>query len=165
MSEMTRKPMPILNEIDLIRYWADVYKDSSGCWIWVGCYRTGKRGIGYGQFTKDDICYLANRIAYYIDTNTDPGEKLVLHTCSHKYCVNPDHLYAGTRVNNMLDQHIYKERLHQGIYTPSARVNDAIVHQIRSRPNELLRVLANEFGITISAVHSIRHYETWKHLE
>lgn len=69
--------------------------DASGCWLWTGA----TTGPGYGKTTGVD----AHRAAYTIFKGAIPKGKYVLHRCDIKLCVNPDHLWAGTQKENVLD--------------------------------------------------------------
>lgn len=45
----------------------------------------------------------AHRIAWVLEYNEDPGNSLVLHSCSNPTCVNPNHLRLGTQQDNVND--------------------------------------------------------------
>lgn len=57
----------------------------------------------------DGVRWPAHRLSYNLNKSpvpNYPGQKregLVLHTCDHKWCVNPDHLYLGTAKQNAQD--------------------------------------------------------------
>jgi hypothetical protein len=71
---------------------------NSGCWIWLGC--ASKKGYGkcsfHGELTE------AHRVSYIIHKG-DPGDLHVLHECDNSFCINPDHLSAGTQQRNIRD--------------------------------------------------------------
>ena len=67
-----------------------------GCWLWLGA--TDKRG--YARFGGHLLVYgFTFRAAGFM---CEEGKELC-HTCPHKNCVNPYHLYAGTHKQNMTD--------------------------------------------------------------
>lgn len=84
------------------RFWLKVQK-GSGCWLWTG----GKHGRGYGGLHcggKVFRKYLqAHRVSWELHHGPIPDGLWVLHKCDNPICVNPDHLFLGTRQDNMGD--------------------------------------------------------------
>lgn len=88
----------------------DFYKHTkvtdTGCWVWQG--KTQKFGYGilwHPMFPKET---LAHRVSYLLNTKTIfrlPSTLCVLHRCDNPPCVNPDHLFIGTRKDNNEDRH------------------------------------------------------------
>lgn len=71
-----------------------------GCWIWLG-HLDGK---GYGQFVRNGKRIGAHRAAWE-DHNGQPIPEgaMVCHSCDTPSCVNPDHLFLGSQLDNMRD--------------------------------------------------------------
>lgn len=64
------------------------------------CWNIDKVNVaGYG-WIKDDF---AHRMSYKCFKGVIPKGKLILHICNNKRCINPEHLYAGTRTDNLYD--------------------------------------------------------------
>jgi len=84
------------------RFWAKV-KKTSGCWLWVGAKQ--RRGYGYlhngGHSKRKPI--RAHRYSWEIHNGPIPAGLWVLHKCDAPSCVNPAHLFLGTRSDNMKD--------------------------------------------------------------
>lgn len=82
------------------RFWNKVNKTET-CWQWQASIFTN----GYGQFlAKAGLTMKTHRIAWIIGNNNFiPNDKIIMHICDNKLCVNPLHLKLGTPQENTLD--------------------------------------------------------------
>lgn len=78
------------------RFWAKVDKTET-CWLWTAA--TSEYN-GYGYF-KAGKSVLAHRFAYELVHGTIPDDQEIDHRCGVRLCVNPAHLRAVTRKQNV----------------------------------------------------------------
>jgi len=159
-TEANRKGM--IPKPDVARFEAlFIPEPNSGCWLWEGTFRAN----GYGQFKRTGHrLETASRSAWYIYRGDVPQKIDVCHKCDNPACVNPDHLFLGSRKDNMQDM-IAKGRqritiLH-GETNPSAKLNAKQVDEIRSSGGVPLGKLAALYGVSKSAIWSIRSGKSW----
>jgi hypothetical protein len=125
---------------------------NSGCWLWMASCRPN----GYGQFVKDGrrrpkrkVDY-AHRVSWELFCGEIPKGLQVLHKCDVPCCVNPDHLFLGTQIQNMQDC-LSKGRLPRRI----SKISDDDFREIASS-TESLAVLAERYGVTKTHICAIR---------
>jgi len=73
---------------------------NSGCWLWFGA--TNKKG--YGHIRANGVWWLIHRFMYTYHKGPIPKGEVIRHTCDNSSCANPDHLLAGSAMENVLDQ-------------------------------------------------------------
>jgi len=81
-----------------IRFWSKVEKTKT-CWLWIASLDTD----GYGLFRINRRLKKAHRLSFEWSTGEKP-KLFILHKCDTPACVNPDHLFEGTALDNARDR-------------------------------------------------------------
>lgn len=81
------------------RFLMKIRKEPTGCWSWIGA----RAVVGYGKFWYEGRLMEAHRAAFLLFRGEIPLGHHVCHTCDCPSCVNPEHLFTGTRSENMMD--------------------------------------------------------------
>ena len=144
----------------LKRFIEKYFVSDSGCWLWIGA--TG--GVNeYGQFYFKGKIESAHRMAYQFFRGPVPAGAWVLHECDVPRCVNPNHLFLGTHMDNMKDM-VCKGRSTKGEKNPSARLTKNQIGDIRGRllVGERQKSIAMVFGVTQETISYINTGKIWQ---
>jgi hypothetical protein len=128
-------------------------KRGPDCWEWVG-FRNPK---GYGVFRTLPKATLAHRFAYTVVKGEILPGLYVLHHCDNRACVNPDHLWLGTKAENNADMHA------KGRGGAPRILNEDQVRQIRASTDSD-RLTAERFGVSAANILKIRQRRSWRHV-
>lgn len=135
------------------RFWKYVRKTDS-CWLWTGT----KDPTGYGRLHRNRR---AHRIAWVIHNGPIPRDLYVCHKCDVRLCVNPDHLFVGSNLDNRRDsvakgRHAFGER--QGCH----KLTESDVREMRTLFASMTNTeLARQFNVSRRAVRRVRTGEYW----
>lgn len=158
-------------------------RDLNGCLLWTGPIDKD----GYGCVSVGGMHRRAHRLSYESARGAIPANLCVLHTCDVRSCIEPNHLFLGTRSENAADRHAkgrnatgeqhgsktHPERfLHNGNNAPrggshhKAKLSESDVIEIRRRraAGDLLKNLAADFGVSTLNISWIARRKTWKHV-
>lgn len=154
------------------RFWdkaALAFNAGDECWIWLG----GADACGYGRFTdktrEHRRTMTAHRWAWTFAYGPIPEGLCVLHHCDVPPCVNPNHLFLGTPLDNARDK-VAKGRLRvghvQGEQNGQAKLTEADVRFIRSTVATGVPQarMVERFGVSPMTVSQVVTRKTWRHV-
>lgn len=158
------------------RFWTKVDKETpNGCWEWTA----SRNNNGYGLFRPGGLApkRLAHRLSWVHHNGPLGDGQYVLHKCDNPKCVNPDHLFVGSKKDNMQDckakgrnryirPNVPPPR-HVGSDHPRAKMTEDDVAQFRHRLSEnqiSLRGLARETGLNVKTLSNMRDRITWRNV-
>lgn len=135
---------------------------TTGCHIW-----TGPRQHAYGQHRGKR----SHRYAWEQAHGPIPAGLLVLHKCDTPLCVNVDHLFLGTQLDNMRDA-IAKGRRAARPATPvgerrsTAKLTERAVGVIKARiaNGESDAKIAADYPVLPPTIRLIRIGRNWAHV-
>lgn len=149
---MKTGPKPIAPEIRFHRFYTVI---ESGCWLWTGHIIKS----GYGQFCPaKGVADGAHRYSYKIHKGEIPEGMFVCHKCNVKTCVNPEHLYLGSPLQNTQDA------AKDGLMGHKLSADDVLKIVDWSKQGIRHATIAAEFGVTRSMISNVCRGETWRHV-
>ena len=146
------------------RLWRRTLKTET-CWLWRGA--TGH--FGHGQIMADRNVeptrriLTAHRVSWELANGPIPDGLCVLHKCDVPRCVRPDHLFLGTKRDNMADA-AAKGRSARGSRLPQTKLTEDAVREIRAS-NETQTALAKRYGVSQAAISMARTGAHWSHVK
>jgi len=147
------------------RFWPRVQRTET-CWIWMGA----RTPLNYGTINiggRAGRNHYAHRVSWEIANGSILEGLCVLHRCDNPPCVNPAHLFLGTKKDNTRDM-IVKGRGRQPVLSgekhPSAKLTGTMVQEIRSlhaAGHASQAALAFRFGVSQAHVSKILCGANW----
>jgi hypothetical protein len=138
----------------------------SGCWNWNGSILKN----GYGCLGVDGKTQFAHRASFLAFHGSIPEGKDICHSCDNRACVNPAHLFSGSRKDNMQDC-AKKGRTNRFAKARGSRVATSILNE--SDVSEILVLLSEnhtcaeigrKFNVSRATISKIKNKKNWRHI-
>lgn len=137
---------------------------NSGCRLWL----RNTWGGGYGRISVGGVERPAHVVAWELHHGKPvPPGLHICHKCDVRACIEPTHLFDGTRSDNMADMHRKgrgTKHCRKGVSNGRSRLTEAEVRAIRLDPRSGNDTAA-AFNISRTVVSHIRLGLSWKHVK
>lgn len=159
----------------------------TACLKWIG--PVNKQGYGVFEAPPRRRFY-AHRLVWILTRGEIPEGLCVLHKCDNPPCINPTHLFLGTRGDNNRDRHAKgrdpspfgrvrpttrgdnhwthksPSTVKRGVDNPAARLSSEDVQTIRVKYAAGAKqvTLAKEYEVSYQLIHLIVRRKIWTHL-
>ncbi len=144
----------VLCEDDRSRFMDRIKVSESGCWEWsMGLTTTGYGVFHVGRHRTPRFLW-AHRASWMLFRGEIPEDRpCILHVCDNRKCVNPDHLFCGTKRENTLDMVSKGRHGNSGL-----RVEEVLmIYQSHLPVCELVGIL----DITANTIRLIKAGHSW----
>ena len=132
---------------------------NTGCWIWLATISNK----GYGKFKHNGKMVEAHRVSYELYNKDFDKSLCVLHRCDNRLCVNPSHLFQGTKKDNGVDM-VSKNRSTRGSKNSKAKLTEEQVIKIKQLllSNKYThQEIANIYNVTRTNITIINTGRNW----
>lgn len=144
------------------RFWSKVNVGQPWeCWEWTA----HKEEAGYGKFKLEGRMQRSHRVSWTLTNGDIPTGLCILHRCDFPACVNPNHLFIGTQIDNIMDRDAKgRNNYNSGESHHNARLDETDVKFIRYwlKKNYKHQKIADVFGVSRSTITDINGGRSWK---
>ena len=143
----------------------EYYIDSNGCWI---CTSHKPWSTGYSVVRRNEKRTTTHKYVYELLVGKMSDGFHGLHKCDVRLCINPDHVFPGTNLDNIKDK-MSKGR-HRTVYgedSSLAKLEEEDVHEIRYLHSigYSQKFLADGYGVLPGNISRIVNRKRWKHIK
>ena len=151
----TRRPKRTIAE--RLEYYS-IPEPNTGCLLWIGA----NDGRGYGHMTINKKTVKAYRVQWELVNGVIPKGVEVCHKCDTPACINPDHLFLGTHLQNMRDA-TSKGRMQHGRNGHAKLTGEKVISILGDkRP---VKIISNKYGISTGHIYAIKRGARWSYLQ
>ncbi len=138
----------------------------AGCWLWLLSFGNHGYGNVSRSRTSTGKSGTAHRLSHEAFKGPIPDGMLVQHSCDNRWCVNPDHLSAGTDQTNVDDMYRKGRANRAGREFPPHPKRKLTVDEVLAirASGESLSALSRRFGIWKRAIHLIKKRATYRNV-
>lgn len=147
----------------LVRLMQKTQKLENGCWVWAGRVNHSGYGLissGGGQKVRKPL--FCHRVSLE-SAGVVVGDSCVLHRCDNRRCINPDHLFVGTRAENQADM-VAKSRQEFGDRHHASKLCEADVRALRADRTLNNKQWADILGVSRQTIGDARNGKLWRHV-
>ena len=149
------------NKTNLTKFLEKVAFGATDCWYWIGSIN--KHGYGMTSILGENK---SHRISWRLFNGEITGGLSVLHKCDIRFCVNPEHLFLGSQLDNMRDcsnKGRIKSTPQYGEDNPMSKLSASAVEAIRKLlPIKSQAQIAREFNVSPMTISRIATGASWK---
>lgn len=129
---------------------ANTSTNADGCRLWNGF----RQKNGYVKTRIGGKSEWLHRVIFRLAGSHLPHKSDVCHTCDVRHCIEPTHLFAGTRLDNMQDA-VKKGRQARGFALPQTKLANYDDLLARARAGESYEAIARTLGISSQLVSRV----------
>lgn len=135
----------------------------TNCWEWT----RSLKNFGYGNAWWERKHWIAHRLSWVFYNGEISKDTNVLHKCDNAKCINPEHLFLGSYLDNNIDRKNKGRNANtNGDKNPFSKLKEHQVIDIiqRLENGEKGRRLAELYSVSKGAISKIKKGKNWSYL-